>query len=141
LIRYTPVVESAPMTASTPHPSRFDLEERTAKFGSAVILFAKTIPDTPVARPLTPQLVRAATSIGANYCEADDAESRKDFLHKLGICKKEAHETKHWLRMVAVAAPELRAESRTLWREARELNLIFNAIMRKTRAKSADDAL
>jgi four helix bundle protein len=121
LIRYTPVVESAPMTASTPHPSRFDLEERTAKFGSAVILFAKTIPDTPVARPLIPQLVRAATSIGANYCEA--------------------HETKHWLRMVAVAAPELRAESRTLWREARELNLIFNAIMRKTRAKSADDAL
>lgn len=129
------------MTASVPRTTRFDLEERTAEFGSSVILFAKTIPDTPVARPLVSQLVRAATSIGANYCEADDAESRKDFLHKLGICKKEAHETKHWLRMVAVAAPELGAESRTLWREARELNLIFNAIIRKTRAKAVEDAL
>ena len=129
------------MTASTPRTTRFDLEERTAEFGSAVILFAKTIPDTPVSRPLVSQLVRAATSIGANYCEADDAESRKDFLHKLGICKKEAHETRHRLRMVAVAAPELRAESRTLWREARELNLIFSAIIRKTRAKAVEDAL
>jgi len=117
---------------------RFDLEERTAKFGACVIRFAKTIPDTPVARPLVSQLVRAATSIGANYCEADDAESRKDFLHKLGICKKEAHETKHWLRMVVVAVPELRSEGRKLWQEARELNLIFNAIIRNTRTKSVD---
>jgi len=128
------------MTESGSRPVRFDLEERTAKFGSAVIRFARTIPDTPVARPLVSQLVRAATSIGANYCEADDAESRKDFLHKLGICKKEAHEIKHWLRMVVVADPELRAGGRRLWQEARELNLIFNAIIRNTRARPADDA-
>ena len=127
------------MTESGSRPVRFDLEERTAEFGSAVIRFAKTIPDTPVATPLVSQLVRAATSIGANYCEADDAESRKDFLHKLGISKKEAHEAKHWLRMVVVAVPELRAEGRKLWQEARELNLILNAIIRNTRAKSADE--
>jgi four helix bundle protein len=128
------------MTGPKPKAARFDLEERTAKFGSDIIRFARTIPDTPVARPLISQLVRAATSVGANYCEADDAETRRDFLHKLGICKKEAHETKHWLRMVVVAAPELRTEGRTLWRVARELNLIFNAIIRNTRAKPADDA-
>jgi four helix bundle protein len=127
------------MTEPGPRPVRFDLEERTAEFGSAVIRFAKNIPDTPVARPLVSQLVRAATSIGANYCEADDAESRRDFLHKLGISKKEAHEAKHWLRMVVVAAPELRAEGRKLWQEARELNLILNAIIRSTRAKSVDE--
>jgi four helix bundle protein len=107
------------MTGLKPKAARFDLEERTAKFGSDVIRFAKTIPDIPVARPLVSQLARAAASVGANYCEADDAETRKDFLHRLGICKKEAHETKHWLRMVVVAAPELRAEGRTLWQEAR----------------------
>ena len=133
-------LECATMTGPKPKAARFDLEERTAKFGSDIIRFAKTIPDIPVARPLVSQLVRVATSVGANYCEADDAESRKDFLHKLGICKKEAHETKHWLRMVVVAVPELRAEGRTLWREARELNLIFNAIIRNTRARPADDA-
>lgn len=118
----------------------FDLERRTTEFGVAAIRFCQTVLSSPVNAPLLTQLVRAATSIGADYCEADDAETRKDFLHKLGICKKEAHETKHWLRMVVVAAPELRAEGRTLRREARELNLIFNAIIRNTRARPADDA-
>jgi len=114
---------------------KFDLEDRTAAFGSAVIRFARAIPHDPVTRPLVSQLVRAATSIGANYCEADDAESRRDFCHKLGICKKEARETKHWLRMVVTAVPELKEPARKLWQEAKELNLIFNAIVRSTRAK------
>jgi four helix bundle protein len=115
----------------------FDLEERTAKFGEDVIRFAKKIPVTPVTQRLIPQLVAAATAIGANYCEADDAESAKDFRHKIGICKKEAREVKHFLRMVAVAAPALAGEARTLWQEARELNLILNAIIRKVDAKQA----
>jgi four helix bundle protein len=76
-------------------------------------------------------LVRAATSIGANYCEADDACSKKDFRFKIGICRKESKETKHWLRMVAAAADELRTDARQLWQEAKELNLIFGAILRK----------
>jgi four helix bundle protein len=140
LIRPRVALESAAMTGPTFRARQFDLEERTAKFGAAVIRFARTIPDTPVTRTLVPQLVRAATSVGANYCEADDGESRKDFLHKLGICKKEAHETKHWLRMVVVAVPDLQPEGRKLWQEARELNLIFNAIIRNTRARPTDDA-
>ena len=68
----------------------------------------------------------SGTSMGSNYCEADDAESSKDFIHKIGICKKEARETKHWLRMIAVAVPELKEEARVLWQEAKELHLIFN---------------
>ncbi|MEK7508843.1 MAG: four helix bundle protein [Patescibacteria group bacterium] len=112
-------------------PRRYDLEERTAKFGENIIKFAKDIPVNPVTQRLIPQLVAAGTSVGANYCEADDAESGKDFKHKIGICKKEARETKHWLRMVAVTVPELAGQARILWQEAKELHLIFNAISRK----------
>ena len=114
---------------------RFDLEERTAMFGGQVLGFARRIPDTLLTKSLVSQLVRAATSIGANYCEADDAESRADFRHKIGICKKEARETRHWLRMVVVAVPELKDKARELWREAKELNLIFNAIVRSVDAR------
>lgn len=113
--------------------NKYDLEERTAKFGEEVIKFAKKIPVNWVTKPLIPQLVSAGTSVGANYCEADDAESRKDFKHKIGICKKEARETKHWLRMIVVAVPELKEEARKLWTEAKELNLIFNAIVHSTK--------
>jgi len=115
---------------------RFDLEERTAAFGNSVILLAKTVPLTPITRPLVSQLVRSATSVGANYCEADDAESRADFKHKIGICKKEAREAKHWLRMLVTAVPESKEPARKLWQEAKELNLIFNAIVRSTTANA-----
>jgi len=111
---------------------KYDLEERTAKFGEEIIKFSKKIPVNPVTKPLVPQLVHAGTSVGANYCEADDAESRKDFKHKIGICKKEAREAKHWLRMVVIAAPKLKMEARRLWGEAKELNLIFNTITHST---------
>jgi four helix bundle protein len=74
--------------------------------------------------------VRAGTSVGANYGEADDAESKKDFAHKIGICRKESKESKHWLRMIAAAVPELRDDAASLWQEAKELNLIFGKIRR-----------
>jgi four helix bundle protein len=111
----------------------YDLEERTARFGEAIIGFAKTIPRNPVTMPLIGQLVRSGTSVGANYCEADDAESRKDFRHKIGICRKEARETKHWLRMVVAAEPGMTEKARTLWQEAKELHLIFVAVRRNTK--------
>jgi len=114
---------------------KYDLEERTAKFGEDIIEFAKKVPKNIVAIPLIGQLVRAGTSVGSNYCEADCAESKKDFEHKLGICKKEAKETKHWLRMIAKTVSELKIEARKLWQEANELNLIFTAIVKKSRNK------
>jgi len=114
---------------------KFDLEERTAKFGENIIGFAKRIPQTPVTISLITQLVKAGTSIGANYCEADCAETRKDFEHKMGICKKESKETKHWFRMIAEAEPSLKDESREYWKEANELNLIFSSIINKSKKK------
>ena len=109
----------------------YDLEERTAKFGEAIIEFAKKIPKNVVTLPLIGQLVRSGTSVGANYCEADDAESKRDFLHKIGICKKESRECGYWLRMIGKAVPELHEEAGSYGREVRELNLIFAAIRRK----------
>ena len=123
------------MTNQTPI-KKFDLEERTAKFAESVLKFAKKIPQNTINTPLVSQLVRSATSIGANYSEADDAESRMDFVHKIGICKKEARETKYWLRMLTVVVPELKVEIKTHWQEAKELNLIFNAIVRSARLKN-----
>ena len=105
----------------------YDLEERTARFGEAVIELCLGQPSNAV---ITNQLVRAGTGIGANYCEADDAESKKDFRHKIGLCRKEARETKYRFRMIAKASPAHRGEARRLWREARELHLIFAAIVR-----------
>lgn len=116
-------------------PKVYDLEERTACFGENTIRLAKKIPINKITERIIPQLVAAATSIGANYCEADDAESPKDFKHKIGICKKEARETKHFLRMLAAAAPELADEARILWKEAKEIHLIFNSIYRKVNDK------
>ena len=76
----------------------YDLEERTARFGEAIIDFAKTIPLNPVTTRLITQLVGAGTSVGANYVEAGDAVSKKDFLKSIGTCRKEARESKHFLR-------------------------------------------
>jgi four helix bundle protein len=103
----------------------YDLEERTARFGEAVIDFARTIPTDAVTNRIISQLVGAATSVGANYVEADDAVSKKEFLKNIGTCRNESRETKHFLRMVVRAVPELKPEARKLWTEAKELHLIF----------------
>ena len=116
---------------SPERPVKYDLEERTARFGEAIIRFAKTIPQNPVNNRLIEQLVGAGTSVGANYCEADDGVSRKDFKNKIGTCRKEARETKFFLRMVATAEPSLKPEARSLWQETKELHLIFSKIWRK----------
>jgi len=107
---------------------KYDLSERTARFGENIIAFAGTLSNNPINRPIVGQLVRSGTSIGANYMEADVAESKKDFLHKIGVCRKEAKETMHWLRMVAKAEPSVKEGCRKLYQEAHELVLIFSKI-------------
>jgi len=107
---------------------KFDLEERTTKFGEEVIKLCRKIGQDSITRPLINQLIRSATSIGANYMEANGASSKKDFRNKIYICKKEAQETQHWLRMLSVAAPEHKDKLRLLWQEAHELVLIFQKI-------------
>lgn len=111
----------------------YDLEERTAKFGEAIIAFAKSLPQTPITLPLIGQLTRSGTSVGANYCEADEGGTKKEFRHFISICKREARESKHWLRMIAAAVPDRKADAVTHWKEARELHLIFAAIHRNSK--------
>ena len=109
----------------------YDLEKRTFSFGKDIILFVKNINENTINRPIINQLIRSATSIGANYMEADCAESKKDFMHKIGICKKESKETMHWLKMLAISNPENENKCREYWKEAHELTLIFSAIIKK----------
>lgn len=115
----------------------YDLEERTAKFGESIIEFAKELNKDNINYVLVGQIVRSATSIGANYMEADGAESKKDFRHKIAICKKEAKEAKHWLRMIAKANPNYLKENQIFWQEAQELTLIFSSILIDKKTKNA----
>ena len=112
---------------------KYDLEERTARFGEDAIAFVKKIPVNKITERIIPQLVGAETGVGSNYCEADCAESNKDFIHKMSIANKEAKESKHFLRMASVAIPEVAVEGRVLWKEAHELNMIFMTIVKKAK--------
>ncbi|HEY4474789.1 MAG TPA: four helix bundle protein [Candidatus Paceibacterota bacterium] len=80
---------------------KYDLEDRTAKFGENIIDFARFVKPDYINKPIITRLIRLGTSIGVNYMEASGAESKKDFLHKMSICKKESKESMHFLRMVA----------------------------------------
>ena len=121
------VREDAP---SEQRAALYNLEERTARFAEAVIDFLKQVPPGPRTDRLVDQLTGCATSIGANYCEADDAVSHKEFVKIIGTCRKEARETKFFLRMIARACPPLAPAARTLWQEACQLHLIFSRIRR-----------
>ncbi len=120
---------------------KYDLEERTAKFGEAVILFCKDLKQDAISRPLISQLIRSATSIGANYQEANGASSRKDFQNKIFICKKEAQETRHWLRMLLGYFEDKQEIISKLAQECHELVLIFQKITSTLRAPLKIDRL
>ncbi len=109
----------------------FDLEERTAQFDEAIVRFSKKIPRDSTNNRLIDQLVGCGTSVGANYCEADERVSKKDFRNTISRCVKEAKGTKYFLRLIAASEPTLAIEARQLYREAKELHLIFASIYRK----------
>jgi four helix bundle protein len=106
----------------------YDLEERTGAFGKSVIRLMKCLVIRDLNRNIIDQLLRSATSVGANYCEANGASSGKDFRNKIHICKKEIRETKYWIEMLSETEESKKNELRMLWKEAHELNLIFNKI-------------
>lgn len=110
---------------------KYDLLERTSLFGENIIIFVKSIPNDLIVNPLKVQLLRSGTSIGANYMEADGAESKADFRHKIALAKKEAKETTYWLRMITKANQESTDRCRELYQEAHELTLIFASILIK----------
>ncbi|MBU1292088.1 four helix bundle protein [Patescibacteria group bacterium] len=115
--------------------NKYNLEERTAKFAEDIIDLVRKMNKNEVNKRIITQVVASGGSIGANYCEATEAESKKDFIHKISIAKKEIKETKHWLRLLARSDPECKDKIRKLWQEAQELLLIFSKTIRTTRGK------
>jgi four helix bundle protein len=113
----------------SPNNHKYDLEERTAKFGEDIVEFCNSLKLTTVSTPLISQLVRSGTSIGANYKEANNASSKKDFRNKIYICKKESEESKHWLRMLTKCYQEHSERIHNFWKEAQELTMIFQKIV------------
>ena len=123
------LLRDGPSESPKRHP--WDLEERTSVFGEQVVRFSKRIPRDPTNNRLIDQLVGAGTSVGANYCEANEAVSKKDFKNTVCRCMKEAKETKFFFRMVVASEPQLASEARTLYREVHELLLIFGSMRHK----------
>ncbi len=113
--------------------ARYDLEERTLAFAAGVRAFVKFVPRTIANVEDGRQLIRASGSVGANYVEANEALSKKDFRMRIKLARKEAKETRYWLRLLDLGdRPELEQQREALVREATELLSIFSAIVRKT---------
>jgi len=106
---------------------RRDLQERTMKFAQELVGLCRSLRQDAVSRPLISQVVRSATSIGANYTEACAACSRKDFRHKIYICRKESQETLYWFGILIVCFPEYKTEINKLQKECKELVCIFQS--------------
>ncbi len=111
---------------------KYDLEERTLNFTKDVIDFCKKLPKNTINMELTGQLVRASGSVGANYIEANESLSKKDFFHRIKICRKEAKESRYWLRVAVSANPEFEKEGEPLLQESLELTKIFGSILEKS---------
>ncbi len=116
--------------------NKYDLEERTTIFSENIISLSKQIYKSEISKPLINQLLRSATSVGANYCEANGASSKKDFRHKISLCKKEIQESKYWLRLLKNYDKKFINEISKLWEEAQELTLIFQKIFTTVSKKS-----
>ena len=110
----------------------YDLEERTLEFAKRIIRLCKSFPKDTINRELASQLVRAGGSVGANYREANDALSKKDFIHRMWITRREAKECYYWLQLTMEANPELRKPTESLLKEAEELKKIFSSIIAKS---------
>lgn len=116
----------------------YDLEDRTKKFSKLIIGFIKDTKLTIINRNTCNQLIRSATSIGANYREANNSSSKKDFANKIYICRKECEETKYWIELLADVEIERKAVLRSLWQEAQELAKIFNSISNSCKNKKSN---
>jgi four helix bundle protein len=112
---------------------KYNLEERTTIFSEGIIELCKKCPKSITTVPIINQLIRSGTSIGANYCEANGASSKKDFKNKIFLCKKEAKETKYWLRLLGKSEESIKNDCRKLWQEAQEFTMIFSKAAANTK--------
>ncbi len=118
------------------NPKRYDLEERTLEFGKRIIRMAKVLPKNNINSVLVGQVVRSGTSMGANYREANETETKKDFQFRIRISRKEAKETIYWLNLIIEVNPQLMERIKPLLQENQELLKIFAAILEKTKEKN-----
>ncbi|MBN2087195.1 four helix bundle protein [Candidatus Peregrinibacteria bacterium] len=105
-----------------------ELEKRTLDFSIRLIKLLKTLPNNQINNKISEQLFKSGTSIGANYREANAAESPKDFQHKIGISSKESRETNYWLDLLKASNPLLISDISPLWLESDEFRRIFGSI-------------
>ena|SRR3989344_5182955 len=112
---------------------QYDLEERTLTFGKKIIGLVKILPKNTINFNLGDQVLRSGTSMGANYREANETETKKDFVFRIRICRKEGKETIYWLNLIIEANPQLKEKIIPLLQEATELVKIFAAILIKSK--------
>jgi four helix bundle protein len=112
---------------------KYDLQERTQNFAVNVRKFIKQLSHTMATIEDGKQLIRSSGSVGANYIEANESLSKKDFLMRIKICRKEAKESKYWLELLEVTEENKLVQRNQLAKEANELVMIFNAIVQKTK--------
>jgi len=112
---------------------RYDLEDRTLEFAKRVRIFIRKLPKDIANIEDSKQLTRASGSVGANYIEANEAISKKDFIHRIKISRKEAKESRFWLKLIATKDDRILEQERlSLIQEAEELTMILSSIMRKS---------
>ena len=116
---------------------QYDLEDRTELFAKNVRAFIKSVKKTISNIEDGKQVVRSSGSVGANYIEANEALSKKDFLMRIRICRKEAKESRYWLRLLDldVSPDRMEVERKALVQESTELMNIFGAILQKSQRK------
>ena len=112
---------------------QYDLEDRTLEFSRRSRAFVKNLPKTLANIEDGKQLIRSSGSVGANYIEANEALSKKDFIMRIKICRKEAKESRYWLRLIDTNGKEQENEREELEQEATELTNIFGSILQKSK--------
>ena len=117
----------------TTNSKRYDLEDRTLEFGKRIIRMCKALPKNTINFKLIDQAIRSGTSMGANYREANETETKKDFKYRIRICRKEGKETIYWLNLIIEANPEFEERTKPLLQETTELVKIFAAILEKSK--------
>lgn len=111
----------------------YDLENRTLEYGKRIIRMCKSLQWNIINKKLADQIMRSGTSVGANYREANETDTKKDFQYRLRICRKEAKETVYWLNLIVEANPHLERRMELLIQETIELIKIFASIIEKTK--------
>ena len=117
----------------TSNLKQYDLEDRTLLFAKEVRTFLSKVPTKITNMDDVKQLIRSSGSVGANYIEANEALSKKDFVHRIKICRKEAKETIYWLKLLSVEGKTVEDQRQKLQLESTELMKIFGSILRNSK--------